>query len=321
MAKRNKGKKPCPVCGTLLSKSAFEKALRIHTAREKHLGELQDELERRQEGMDEEVASAEELGQKKEKQRSQRLMAGQKKVIGKLQERIVQLEKGTTPQTDGLEFEGKLLARLKKEFEDDDVQAEGKLVGDIVHTVMYDGKEAGKITYECKRTPGISGKHVQQAYLGKQACHADFAILVTTGKKKRFSGLMEMDGVLVVAPLGVIPLAALLRANLIEMLRAKITTEQRAKIAQRMLKYITSPQLKNPIEEVIHLSERLQKMVIEEAHDHREIWKKRMLHYTKIQWDTSQVQSNFQRILHGKEPKHVLAPKPQLLLPAVASGS
>src|ERR1700722_16595372 len=107
MAKWNKGKKPCPVCGTLLSKSAFEKALRIHMAREKHLGELQDELERRQDGMDDEVASAEHRGQKKEKQRCERLMAGQKKVIGKLQERIVQLEKGTTPQTDGLEFEGK----------------------------------------------------------------------------------------------------------------------------------------------------------------------------------------------------------------------
>jgi hypothetical protein len=321
MVRRNEGKKPCPVCGTLLSKRAFEKALRIHMAREKHLGELQAELERRQEDMDAEVANAEQRGQKKEKQRSERLMAGQKKVIGKLQERIAQLEKGTTPQTDGLEFEEKLLARLKKEFDGDEIQREGKLVGDIVHTVKYEGKEAGKITYECKRTPGISGAHVQQAYLGKQACHADFAILVTTGKKKRFSGLMEMDGVLVVAPLGVIPLAALLRANLIEMLRAKITTEQRAKIAQRMLKYITSPQLKNPIEEVIHLSERLQKMVIEEAQDHREIWKKRMLHYTKIQWDTSQIQSNFQRILHGKEPKHLLAPKPQLLLPAVTSGS
>ncbi len=314
--KSSKGKKPCPVCGTLLSRRAFEKALKIHMAREEHYEELKEALEKREEGFDKEVASAEERGQQKEKGRSERLMAGQKKYIVKLQERISQLEKGTTPQTDGLEFENKLLARLKKEFVDDDIQPKGKLVGDIVHTVMYDRKEAGKITYECKRTPGISGKHVQQAYLAKQACHADFAILVTTGKKKRFSGLMEMDGVLVVAPLGVIPLAALLRANLIEMLRAKITTEQRAKIAQRMLKYITSPQLRNPIEEVIQVSTRLQKMVREEIDGHKDVWKKRLQHYAKIQWDTSQIQENFQRILHGKEPKYLLASKAQLLLPA-----
>jgi hypothetical protein len=71
-----------------------------------------------------------------------------------------------------------------------------------------------------------------------------------------------------VAPLGTVPLAALLRANLIEMLRAKITTEQRAKIAQRLLKYVTSPQLKNPIEEVIQLSTQLQNMVEEEYRGH-----------------------------------------------------
>ncbi len=316
VTKSSNGKKPCPVCGTLLSRSAFEKALKIHMAREKHYDELKKELEKREEGFDKEVASAEVRGQQKEKRRGERLMAGQKKTIGILQERISQLEKGTTPQTDGLEFEDKLLTRLQKEFEGDRIKPEGKLVGDIVHTVVYEGKEAGKITYECKRTPGINIKHVQQAHLAKQACQADFAILVTTGKKKRFSGLMEWDGVLVVAPLGVIPLAALLRANLIEMLRAKITTEQRAKIAQRMLKYITSPQLRNPIEEVIQISTGLQKMVREEIDDHKDVWKKRLQHYAKIQWDTSQIQSNFQRILHGKQPKYLLPPKPQLLLPA-----
>jgi hypothetical protein len=309
-------KKPCPVCGTLLSRRDYDKALKIHEAREKHYNELKEALDKREEGLDKEVATPETRGQQKEKRRSERLMAGQQKTITKLQERISQLEKGTTPQTDGLEFEDKLLARLKREFEDDDIRPEGKLVGDIVQTVIYERKEAGKITYECKRTPTISGKHVQQAYLAKQACHADFAILVTTGKKKRFSGLMEMDGVLVVAPLGVIPLAQLLRANLIEMLKSKLTTEQRARIAHQMLKYITSPQLRNPIEEVIQLSTRLQSMVGEEISDHKEIWRKRLQHYAKIQWDTSQIQSNFQRILHGKEPKYLMAPKPPLLLSA-----
>jgi hypothetical protein len=102
------------------------------------------------------------------------------------------------------------------------------------------------------------------------------------------------------------------------MLRAKITTEQRAKIAQRLLKYITSPQLRNPIEEVIQLSTQLQSMVKDEYHDHVEVWKKRLRHYEKIHWDTTQVRVNFQRILHGKEPKHLLAPKPQLSLPAAS---
>jgi hypothetical protein len=309
---------PCPVCGTLLSKRAFEKALRIHLAKERHVQALESALKKREKELDKAVENAEKRGRTREKNRSERLMAGQEKHIRKLQERAAQLERGTTPQTDGLEFEGKLLARLRREFRDDFIERKGKLVGDIVHTIRYEGKDAGKISYECKRTPTISAKHVQQAYEAKQACHADFVILVTTGKRKRFSGLMEMNGGLVVAPLGVIPLATLLRANLIEMLRAKITTEQRAKIAQRLLKYITSPQLRNPIEEVIQLSTQLQSMVKDEYHDHVEVWKKRLRHYEKIHWDTTQVRVNFQRILHGKEPKHLLAPKPQLSLPAAS---
>ncbi|MFZ0885000.1 MAG: DUF2130 domain-containing protein [Candidatus Acidiferrales bacterium] len=320
MTKTAKSKKyRCPVCGTPLSKTAFEKALKIHMAKEKHFRELRESLEKREKSFDKEVESAEERGRSREKSRAERLMAGQQKHIRRLQERIGQLEKGTTPQTDGLEFEGKLVARLKREFRDDLIKPEGKLVGDIVHTVRHEGKDAGKITYECKRTPRIEGKHVQQAYAAKQACNADFAILVTTGKKRGFTGLMEMDGVLVVAPLGAIPLAGLLRTNLIEMLRAKITTEQRAKIAQRLVKYIVSPQLKNSVEEVIQVSRQLQNMVKDEYDDHVELWKKRLRHYEKIHWDISQVRANFQRILHGKDPKHISAPKPQPLLAAVAS--
>jgi hypothetical protein len=319
MSKAAKGKKyPCPVCGTLLSRSAFEKALRIHMAKEKHVQNLERTLEKRVEGLDKEVENAEARGRKKEKNRSERLMAGQQKFIRKLQERVAQLEKGTTPQTDGLEFEEKLLARLKREFGGDLIERKGKLVGDIVHTVRYEGNDAGKISYECKRTPTISGKHVQQAYEAKQACQADFVILVTTGRKKRFTGLMEMGGVLIVAPLGVIPLATLLRANLIEMRRVKVTKDQRAKIAQGLLKYITSPQLKNPIEEVIQLSTQLESMVKDEYHDHVEVWKKRLRHYARIHWDTTQVRVNFQRILHGKEPKQLLPPKPQLSLSAAS---
>ena len=314
---------PCPVCGKPLTKSEFEKALEIHSAKEKHLQDLENDLRKKERRLKEDVARAIEAGQKagekKEKRRAERLMAGQKRHIKKLEERITQLEKGTTPQTDGLEFEEKLLSRLKKEFQGfgDDIQRKGKLVGDIVHIVRYEGKDAGKIIYECKRTPKISGKHVQQTYQAKQSAHADFAVLVTTGRKRGFGGLMTMDGVLVVAPLGVIPLATLLRTNLIEMLRSKVTQKHRAKVAQQLLKYITSPQLRNPIEEVIHLSSNLQDMVKEEFDDHVDVWKKRLLHYQKINWDGSQVQSNLRLILHGKEPKTLVQPKLQALLPAV----
>jgi hypothetical protein len=313
--RRQQKRYKCPVCGTPLTRIAFEKALRLHVAKEKHNEAYLRKLQKRKRGFDKEVRDAEQRGRRGEQGRGKRLMAGAQKEIRSLKERIAHLEKGTTPQTDGLEFEDKLLARLRREFRDDVIELKGKLVGDIVHTVRYEGKEAGKITYECKRTKGIDGDHIRQAYQVKQDCAADFVILVTTGRKRGFTGLMQIGGVLIVGPLGVVPLVGLIRANLVAMLRARLSAVQRARVAQRLLKYVTSPQLKNHIEEVIETSSQLQRMVKEEVKDHVDIWKKRLRHYNRIQWDTTQVQSNFQRILHGKEPKFAAFPKPSMLLP------
>lgn len=305
----------CPVCGKLLTKAEFERALEIHKARESHLKEQERALGRRERRLEREKKAAAKDAQAKERRRAERLMAGQRSKIRKLEERIGQLERGKTPQSEGLEFEEKLALRLQKEFPEDDVQPKGK-GGDILHLVYSGRNHAGTIIYECKRTPRIKAEHVRQAYLAKQSRQADFAVLVTTGSKKGFGGLMEMDGVLVVSPFGVIPLVALLRKNVVEMMRANITRNKRAKIAQQLLKYMTSPQMKNPIEEVIQNAAELQQMVNQEYHDHVEIWKKRLMRYQKIHWDTSQLQGNIQRILHGKEPKMSPPPMTPPLLPA-----
>ncbi|MGA8345282.1 MAG: DUF2130 domain-containing protein [Candidatus Sulfotelmatobacter sp.] len=132
-------------------------------------------------------------------------MAGQNKQMKKLQERIAQLEKGTTPQTDGLEFEHKLVARLQREFPKDKIEHKGQ-GGDILHTVKFSGQAVGVIIYECKRCLRISSSHVQQAYLAKQTRRAHFAVLVTTGQRRGFSGLCLDRDVLIVSPLGTIPL-------------------------------------------------------------------------------------------------------------------
>jgi len=292
----------CPVCKKTLTKKEFEAALGMLGEREKHLQHEKSDLERKLREVPVKVKHARDEGVRTERARTQRLLSGKDKQIDILKQRIDQLKKGTTPQTEGLEFEEKLSSRLQKEFRDDEILHKGK-GGDVLHIVKFDGKPAGIIIYECKRTPRIQEQHVQQARLAKQTREADFAVLVTTGQKRGFSGLLQMSGVLVVSPLGTIPLASLLRAHLIEMVRAKIAKEKRVVIAQQLLKHVTSPQFRNPIEEIVQLSVQLQHMIKEEAKDHFRLWKKRWDHYQKIQWDGSQVQQNIQLVLHGKEPK------------------
>lgn len=305
----------CPLCGKPLSKIEYERALKIHQAKEKHIHALELSLKKRERELQKKVEEARLKARQQEKSRSARLMAGWKNKVKTLQDRIRQLEKGSTPQTEGLEFEEKLVSRLRKEFPSDDIIHKGK-GGDVMHLVRFEKKIAGKIIYECKRTPRIQQAHIKQAFSAKQSTEADFAVLVTTGQKKGFSGLAHSNGVLIVSPLGVIPLVALLRAHLIEIIRVKITKEKRAVIADRLLHYITSPQFKNPIEEVIQLTSELQDMIKEEAKEHFKTWRKRWQHYQTINWDSTQIKNNLQLVLHGKEPRQITNLKtPPLQLP------
>jgi hypothetical protein len=346
----------CPVCNKPLTKREYEKALKIEKSKEAHLHHLEQQLKKDQRELVNKIKQAQKEAQLKANQKAVRLknelkrqadamkrmkhqtnakieeatkegerkgikkntqmMLGLKHENEKLKRRIDQLRKGTTPQTEGLEDEPKLTARLKKEFPEDIVEHKGK-GGDVLQIVRFKGKEAGLIIYECKRTPTILAQHIRQAFLARQSRKADFAVLVTTGKMKGFSGFLSRDGVFIVDPRGVLSFVPVLREHLIGMLRAKITKEERAKLAQKLMKYIDSPQFKNPIEEVIHLSTELEGMVKTEFEEHRRVWIKRLQSYRKIKIDNSQVQDNLQLVLHGKEPRPILSSKlPALQLPA-----
>lgn len=307
----------CPVCGKSLTEQEYERALGILGEREKHLKHEKADLLGKLRQAQAKARRAKEEGIETERKRTKRLLQGKDADIARLRDRIRQLKRGSTPQTEGLEFEGKLAARLKQTFPEDDVKPTGKR-GDILHTVRMRKKAAGVIIYECKREPRIRTAHVRQAFRARQEREADFAVLVTTGQKQRFAGLDYIKGVYVVAPLGVLPLVGLLRLHLIEMLKAKVGRRERAIIAERLAKHVTSPQFKNPIEEVIRRASDLQDLLFDEALAHKQIWEKRWEHYQVIHWDGSHIQENVQLVLQGREPKPVSRPKvPSLDVPSL----
>ncbi len=249
-----------------------------------------------------------EQGIANERKRTERLLSGHTSTIAKLQERIRQLEKGSTPQTEGLEFEDTLVERLRDEFPTDEIMHHGKN-GDVVHIVRDSGEDAGSIVYECKRTAQIQRAHIQQTYEAKQGREADFAVLVSTGSRKGFGGIDEEDGVIIVGPLGVIPLAALLRQYLIRLLHARLTGAERAKAAEELVRYVTGPQFRNPIEDMIARARDLRSALQIEVKQHMKMWNDRWESYQSIEWDASQIDGNVQLVLKGAAPRPVVQPK------------
>src|SRR5438552_3852115 len=127
----------CPTCGKVLTRTEWEKALRIHGEREKHLSHRAEELTKREREQRIRERDFKREGKRKlaqetkrvrdqERVRASRQQVGLKDTINKLKERLRQRERGTTPQTEGLEFEDRLAARLKREFPDDEVVHKGK---------------------------------------------------------------------------------------------------------------------------------------------------------------------------------------------------
>lgn len=164
----------CPTCGKSLTKSEYEKALRVNEAREQHYAHKEAELARKEreqrakqlawereqrnrvrqikQEAKEKVQGEKEKIREQEKAKAARQQAGLREQLQKAKERLRQREKGTSPQGEGLEFEEKLAARLRREFPEDEIEEKGK-GGDVLHTVAFNRKAVGIIIYECKRTP------------------------------------------------------------------------------------------------------------------------------------------------------------------------
>ncbi len=307
----------CPVCKKPLTKKEFERAFKIHEGEKQHLEARERQLKNRERQFKAKEKRIKKEARESERQRTRRIVAGKVAEIGRLKERVKLLQRGKSPQEFGPEFEVKLVKRLRDEFTGDDVQHKGK-GGDVLHIVKEGGKVAGVIIYECKWTPRISGSHIRQTAQAKMSRHAQFAVLVTSGTRRGFNGLDAEFGVTIVAPAGVLALAGLLRNHLIEMFRAGIEKKRRTKIANQLLKFIKSPEFKNPIEEVVRTAENLREGIREEFKWHKHDWERRWDAYGRIRWDGFAIQENLRRVFHGEAPKQMIQPKERLALPAPA---
>ena len=307
----------CPLCNSPLSKIRYDRVTKLDAARAQELHEAHLRIQQAKQEAKDARKAGEVNGRQFEKKRSERLVEGLEKKLTIANERIAQLRKGTTPQTEGLEFEKELVARLHREFPEDDIKHEGK-GGDILHTVVVKRKPAGLILYECKRYKTIKRAHVEQAARDKRARQADFAILVTTGTRRGFNGLAREGQVLVVAPLAVVALAHVVRAQLIEIARAQLSRAERNRVALAALDYLTSPVFSGPLHEALSKTRRAQELLKKEYDDHVRVWSERWSLYQTIDLDLTNIASNTGRVREGAKPHALDRAKPApLLLPAV----
>lgn len=304
----------CPVCGTLLSKDRYEKALGIWEERRKQLDELERELSERRRSFVEEqkawrseqrrkIQEAIQQGKQKEKRRADRLakqLDGALRAIREKEEQISdlkeQLKRGTTPQIEGLLDEAKFASLLKEAFPEDRIEHTGK-GGDVLQHVRLNGRPVGTIVYECKRVPKVLSAHITQTKRAITQRNASYGVLVTVGTKRGRFGFWSERGIFVVHPLGATSFAGVLRDSMIEVARMQLTRKEREAAARRIFEFLSGPEFKNNMQDVLQRAVELREMLHKEARTHLNIWRKRYEYYKSIYESTSTVRSRFHRIL------------------------
>jgi hypothetical protein len=219
-----------------------------------------------------------------------------------------QIAKGTTPQIDGLLEEKNLLAKLRELFPKDRYEHTGK-GGDIIQTVMEQGKPIGKIVYECKRVKNFDRKHIEQAKKARRARQADFAVLVTNAfpAKKQFY-FVDKD-VLVISPISLDCVTHTLRESLKRIAVLKIESAAKEEAVQRIYDYLSSQEYNNKVNDISGQLNELGRELKMEIVSHKRTWIKRYSIYRDLFNDVSAIDYHLKDIV-----LHRLNGKSKLLL-------
>lgn len=223
-----------------------------------------------------------------------------------------QIEKGVTPQIEGLLEEVNLLAKLRELFPNDTFTHPGK-GGDIVQIVVENGAPIGSIVYECKKVKQFDKKHIDQAREARRQREADFAILVTNAfpSKKQFYFVEKT--VFVISPVSLEPITQTLRDSLVKIAALKLSNEAKTKAVQEVYDYLSSNEYSNKVNDVAnHLLELGQELKAELS-SHRRSWEKRYRIYSTIFNDIGIIDGKLRGLLQsmpGNKAK-LLPPPPR----------
>ncbi len=330
---------PCPLCGSPLTEKHYHRVVKIQEQKEKiqkgELGKLKNQAAaaeaaataaRRKERetrakAKQKVADAKREAAAKERRKAETQNKHLMAQVHRLKERNKMLEKGTSPQEVGLADEQTLVRRLRGEFPSDKIErTAGGRGGDVLQEVTFCKDVAGHIIYECKHTDKIAADHVNQTALAKKTRNADYGILVTTGTRKKFSGLDQDSGIFIVSQSGVLTLAHICRDSLIAMAKQRLDAAAKEAAAKRLMDYVTSPVCKTPLEEAISHTERAHKNLLKEMEQHKKIWEERYELYQTIHYDISHVKNNITRVLDGDNPLKLEKPRFEPLALPLKSG-
>jgi hypothetical protein len=168
-------------------------------------------------------------------------------------EELKQKAERGSQQLQGEVQELELEALLRSKFPIDGIEPvpKGEFGGDLVQIVNGTGGGSGTILWEVKRTRNWSDAWLAKLRDDQRAAKAEICVLVSNVLPKGVETFNIVDGVWVVHPRCVLPVAAILRSMLLQVNMARQASEGRQTKTELVYQYLTGPRFRQRVEAIV----------------------------------------------------------------------
>jgi hypothetical protein len=225
----------------------------------------------------------------------------------KLSEKVTELQRALEKKTadelgEGAEID--LIEVLKGEFKSDRIQrvGKGRPGADIIHTVIQNGKERGKIIYDSKDHSAWRNDFVTKLASDKIAEKAEHAVLSVRKFPQGVRQLHVQDGVILANPARILALVQILREHILRTDALRLSNDAKAKKSAELYRFITSPQCTDLLNRIDTQAQDLLDMQLSEKRSHENMWKRQGALYRSIQKAQADLVNRIEIIIGTADP-------------------
>jgi hypothetical protein len=224
--------------------------------------------------------------------------AEKQKLTDKAADLMRQLEKKSADEL-GEGAEVKLYEALRQQFKDDRIQRIGKGSpgADILHTIIHNGRECGRIIYDSKNAQAWRNEYVTKLVQDQTTAKADHAVLCVLKFPAESRQLAMRESVIVVNPARAIVIVQLIRRHLIHVNSLRLRKNDRAKKMAALYDFITSDRCTHLLGRIDTVADSLLKMQLAEIKAHEANWEKQGRHFRTIQKVKGELETEIDRII------------------------
>jgi len=225
------------------------------------------------------------------------------KLTQRLQALERQLQRKTADELgEGAEID--LFDALRAEFSHDDLQRvkKGEAGADIVHDVVQNGRNCGRIVYDSKNRAAWRNDYVTKLRKDQLAAKADHAILASRAFPAGTSQLCIRDGVILANPARVIPLVQMIRTHVVQIAGLRLTNEAREQKMAKLYDFITSDRCRQLLDQIDTLTDDLLELEVKEKKAHDGTWRRRGELIRAVQQTRGNLSTEIDLIVSTPEP-------------------